>query len=369
MKILHRYILWQILLYTALCMGVFIFVLVAGKVIRDGAELLAVGRVSFSLFLELFGMLVLYVFTYALPLGLLTAILLVLGRLSAQREIVAIKAAGISLYRIAVPIFFIAIIGTILNVLINTYLAPLSKSTYKYKIANVFKNNPGNYIQKRSFIKDFPGYMIYVEDKDGDTMKNLWVWEINNKREVTALLKADEGLFSFEENSQSILLTLHHGSAEKRSQNIKDEHSPILIFDELPLKLPLQVSSSNQKGIKYIHMLTTEELLALKKDAIDNNDWPTQIKIQTEIQKDFATAFSVFSLVVIAIPLGIKASRKETYANLALAVLLAGTYYTLLIIATWFDDQPQYRPDLIVWAPNILFQALGLIWLIKANKN
>ena len=146
MKILQRYIFWQILMYTALCMGVFVFVLVAGKVIRDGSELLAVGRVSFTLFLELFGMLVLYVFTYALPLGLLTAILLVLGRLSSQREIVAMKAAGLSLYRIAIPIFFIAILGTAMNLAINCYLAPKSKNTYKVRIANVFKDNPGDYI-------------------------------------------------------------------------------------------------------------------------------------------------------------------------------------------------------------------------------
>lgn len=118
-----------------------------------------------------------------------------------------------------------------------------------------------------------------------------------------------------------------------------------------------------------MYMLTSSELLDLKNEVKEQGDWGTQIKVQTELQKDFATAFSVFSLVAIAIPLGIKASRKETYANLALAVLLAGAYYGLLIMATWLTDHPQFRPDIVVWLPNLIFQVTGLIWLVKANKN
>ena len=87
-----------------------------------------------------------------------------------------------------------------------------------------------------------------------------------------------------------------------------------------------------------------------------------------QIQKNLAMAFSVLSLTLIGIPLGIKVSRKETYANLGLALTLAMGYYFLIIIVGWLEKAPQLRPDIIIWIPNLVFQSIG-IWLIfRANK-
>jgi lipopolysaccharide export system permease protein len=86
------------------------------------------------------------------------------------------------------------------------------------------------------------------------------------------------------------------------------------------------------------------------------------MRVQITIQEKFATAFSVLSFALVAIPLGIKVSRKETSANLGLGLLLALGYYFASIVVGWLDNYPALRPDLIVWLPNIVFQGLGL-WL------
>lgn len=343
-------------------MGVFVFVLVSGKVIRDGPELLMVGGVSGWMLLELMSFLVMYVFVYALPLGLLTATLLVLGRMSSQREIVAMKASGLSLFNISIPIFFLAAVGTFLSVGINTYLAPLSKSRYKEKIANVIKEDPNKFIQKGAFVKDFPGYIIYIEDKEGAEMRGLWIWGQVPGGGVKGLLRADHGIFSYQDDCQCLLLTLFNGIAEHRD----GDASNLLLFEELPLRLPLKLGSEKKRGLGDMQLLTLPELFALKKVTKDPAE---KIQIMTEIQKDIAAGFSVFALVTLAIPLGIKASRKETYANLVLAVILAGAYYCSLIMLTWFDNRPDLRPDLLVWIPNIIFQLLGFFWFWRVNKH
>lgn len=92
-------------------------------------------------------------------------------------------------------------------------------------------------------------------------------------------------------------------------------------------------------------------------------------QIDTEIQRKFAMAFSVLALVLIAVPLGIKASRAETYANLGIAVVLSMLYYGMIILVTWFDEMPNLRPDILIWIPNIVFIILGLYLLKKANRN
>ena len=58
------------------------------------------------------------------------------------------------------------------------------------------------------------------------------------------------------------------------------------------------------------------------------------------IQKNFALAFSVFSLAVFGVPLAIQVGRKETYANLGIALVIAMTYYFLIIIVSWLEDVP-----------------------------
>src|SRR5690606_10503864 len=123
-RLLHRYIFRQVLVACLLSLALFVFVLVAGNAIRQIVGLVAGGRLSIGEFLYFIGLLVPGVAAYALPLGLLTGILLVLGRLSAQSEIQAMKAAGISLYTIASPILLIAMLGSAFSLWVTFHHGP-----------------------------------------------------------------------------------------------------------------------------------------------------------------------------------------------------------------------------------------------------
>ena len=74
-------------------------------------------------------------------------------------------------------------------------------------------------------------------------------------------------------------------------------------------------------------------------------------------------------MVVLAVPLGIKASRTETFANLAMAVALAMSYYMMTVVISWLEKYPHMRPDILIWAPNLLFQAVGTILIWRSSKN
>lgn len=361
-------------------MGLFVFVLVAGNAMRDVVGLLAGGRLSIGLFLKLLALLIPYVVAYALPLGMLTAVLMVFGRLSAQREITAMKSAGLSLYRIAAPVFLVAFMGTVLCVAINFYYAPMAKHTYRASIKNLLRENPLQFIQQRTFIKDFPGYVLYVGERNGRTMSDFWIWELDEEDRVSIFLKANRGEFTYDEQADAIVLTLFQGSGEKREHvaldNLDNPASlPTLMFDELSIRLPLSEFFGNSSMHKSLSMSTLGELITLRNEAYAREQagvagaFKERIKIQTQIQKGFAMAFSIFALASIAIPLGIKANRSETYANLALAVALALSYYFFVILATWLQGAPRLRPDLLVWVPNLAFQSLGFYLLYRTNKH
>jgi lipopolysaccharide export system permease protein len=87
------------------------------------------------------------------------------------------------------------------------------------------------------------------------------------------------------------------------------------------------------------------------------------------MSRHFAMAFSVFSLSVFAIPLGIRVSRTETYANFALALVIAFAYYFSLILIGWIQNRPEYRPEILVWVPNLAAQGIGFWLLARANRH
>ncbi|HAV12342.1 MAG TPA: YjgP/YjgQ family permease [Opitutae bacterium] len=376
LKLLHRHILKEILLATGMAMGLFIFVLLMGNALRDVAELVAAGKLGVGIFFKLIGLLIPYVAAYALPLGMLTGTLMALGRLSSQQEIVAMKAAGISLYQIASPVFLISFVGMILGVLVNLHYAPQSRLAYKQLMAEAITQNPIGFIEEKRFINEFPGYVIYMGGREGQTMQDFWIWELDDEKRVTRFVRASEGQLDFDEKANELVLTLKNGTAEMRSEkspeSFGDDMPNSLFFGELPLALPLdQLFGEKGKRRKArTKEMTFSQLMDRRDQAlaaeVESGEGMSEerLKVQVHMQKNFAMAFSVFSLAIFGVPLAIQAGRKETYANLAIALIIAMTYYFLMIIVSWMEENPALRADILIWIPNILFQAVGF-WLMR----
>ena len=142
MGTLNKYILKQVLISSLLTVGLFVFVLVLGNVMKQVIGELASGKLSFEFFLKIVGLIIPAVIPYALPMGMLTGILLVFGRMSAQSEVIAIKAIGRSIFSMAAPVFLVAIIASLISVAINFNYAPVANRTYKSALKNLIRENP-----------------------------------------------------------------------------------------------------------------------------------------------------------------------------------------------------------------------------------
>ncbi len=376
LPLLHRYILKEVLVATMLAMALFVFVLLLGNLFKDAASLFAAGKVDIWFFLKLVGLLIPYVASYALPLGVLTGALIALGRLSSQQEITAMKSAGMSLYQIASPVFLISFIGMVAGILINLQYAPQSRIAYKRMTVAAVSKNPTEFIKKRRFINEFPGYVIYMGDQDGTVMKDFWIWQLDEQQRVKLFLRAREGELNFDRENNKLVLLLRDGTAEKRDEDdpeaLTGDSLRSLFFGEFPLELPLDTlfGVKNQKRAK-IKELPFAQLMKARKAELEKENGEGMSKmrmnIQMHIQKNFAMAFSVFSLSVFGVPLAIRVGRKESYANLAIAVVIALTYYFLIVVVSWFDGSRSLRPDLLIWLPNIIFQVCGFIMIKKAG--
>ena len=108
--------------------------------------------------------------------------------------------------------------------------------------------------------------------------------------------------------------------------------------------------------------LNVEAGRATAKDAREQAR--AEMRVRLTVQEKFTTAFSVLAFAIVAVPLGIKVSRRETSANLGVGLGLVLSYYFLTVMVKWLDRHPEYRPDLLLWVPNILFVALA-VWLLR----
>lgn len=385
MKIIHRYIFRSVLFSSLAAVGLFVFLLLAGNILKDIIGLLMTGRLNLQMFLQLMLLLIPYVVSYALPLGILTGLLMALGRLSANREVVALKSVGISIFHIATPVITVALLGVVLSALINCFYAPEAKTRYRNVLSNTVRQSPLSFVAPKTFIHEFTGYVLYVGEKSGNTLKDFWIWELDDNYNAIKLLRAREGKFNYDAKGDALILTLVEGFSEMRSaRNPNDLQSirPTVSFRVARLRLPLDRllgRKSNYVSLSTLNiyqLMDRKEMLAEKITQLENEVDADERKItiaekiivQMQIQKNIAMAFSVLSLTLIGIPLGIKVSRKETYANLALALALAMGYYFLIIIVGWLEKAPHLRPDLIIWVPNLVFQATGLWLIFRADK-
>lgn len=316
----------------------------------------------------------------ALPLGMLTAILLVLGRMSSSNEILAMKAAGISIYRIGAPIFFLATLGTGVATGISLYYAPLAKSSYRNQLSELVKNDPLRFVQPQTYIKDFPGYVIYVRTREDPGMRDIYIWDLSDDNRTTRFIEAETGELTYNEQTNSIELLLKNAVAEVRDsedlENFQDMSLPPMHFGEIPLRLSLDEILGESASEGKLSLMTLNQLLEKRRNLQKTgSEQPEEeirdrlIEIQMAIQTNLAMAFAVISLSSIALPLSIKISRSESYANIAVAVMLGITYLVIFTMLKWLEQKPELRPDILIWLPNILFQSIGLYALNRSNQH
>jgi lipopolysaccharide export system permease protein len=353
-------------------------VVMIGNAMKDLLGHVLAGQLDSDTLVHLIFLMIPVVVSYAMPMGILTGILLVLGRMSSDREITALRASGLSVAWLSAPILFFALIGVVVATLINFEFMPRAKVAYETELAQAVRANPLSFITPKTFIRDFPGLVIYAGDKKSAVLKDFWLWELDTQNRVKRFARADSGRVDYDEKNNKLILTLEHAQIEVRDSKDPEnftEARGAALMDEATFDLPLgKLSGSGTINVKQ-KWLTFDQLLQEwrrlnKPDAAVTavERQKKQMRVQITIQEKFASAFSVLSFALFAIPLGIKVSRKETSANLVIGLGLFMAYYFATFAVGWLENAPAWRPDLLMWAPNLVLQAIGFWMFYRVDR-
>jgi len=380
-RILDRHVLTETAVASGVATGAFIFIMAAGNVLSQVSAAIATGRVTAFEGLELVGLLLPGLIPYVLPMGMLTGVLMAFGRMGAQHELTAMKAGGLSLLRIAAPALWLTAALALAAAWINLEVSTRANDEYRRVLMGSVKDNPASLITPGEINRQFKGLIIQARERNGPVLRDLWIWRLDAEGRLFETIHTVEGrLTKVDKPDGSAVLRLVAISAQVDTRRPGDDGfkfpSVTKEAGQAPLEFP--VSGVFKEGSGHDRKLrwhTTAELLELmdKGWQVPPNATPAQLAEsrmmpRTQLMAHLASAFSIFSLALLAVPLAVRVGRSETFVNAAIALAVALSYYVLSSAAAWVKN-PAFRPDLLVWLPNIIVVTVALMLFRRASKH
>jgi lipopolysaccharide export system permease protein len=359
MKLIDRFISRELIVNVSFAIAVLSLVLVVGNIFRKLLPLLVNHDVPMEYLIAFIAYVLPFSLIFTIPWGLLTAILLVFGRLSADNELIALRANGVSITRISIPLAGVAIVSTVICLWLNVQVAPAAQEKLRSTIFDLATRNPMALFGSDQVIDDFPGRRIYVGKKEGNKLENITVFEMNDKSLPVKVTYARTGMLEADLSNKQILMHLYRARYQER--DAKDPYNVHKIRDGINMvegTLPISLDELYEKEKKrpYRSALSIQQLL----DQLRSEDKRERSASRTELNKRFSFPFACVAFAIIGVPLGVTAHRRETSIGFAMGLIVATTYFLFVIIGDTLRGNPHAHPELLVWFPNILFIVLGI---------
>ena len=383
MNLLDRYIFKSVFFTCAAAIGMFAFIVLVPNVARDLMAYVLAGQLPAMMVVKLIALLIPHAVTYALPMGMLTGVLLTLGRLSADSELTAMRAAGLSVPRVARPVVLLAAASIALGLYLNFEWMPRARVEYYRSLSAAVRANPLSLIVPKTFIRDFSGFVIYVGEKEGGIMRDIWVWELDPERRARRIYHAESGRIDYNESENAVIITPIHVQVETRDaknpERLVDPQLVVSVGQWEPLTFSLESIFTRAGSARMKQEWLTYDQLQAERERRAREPLPTEpaaaekarlerAKLDLIFHDKINTSLAVLSLAMIGIPLGIKVSRRETSANFGVAVGLTLAFYLMTVLIKALDRNPEFRPDLLLWVPNLLFICAGIYLMRKVEK-
>jgi lipopolysaccharide export system permease protein len=316
---------------------------------------------------------------YVLPFGMLTAVLLVFGRFSADQELTAVRASGVSLVSLVTPVLFLSLGLCVLCAVFNLWIAPECRNAYKNLIFQYGARTVSTLMTEDRFIDEIPGMIIYIRKKDGDDLEDVRIYGLKGT-EITNQVSAAAARINYDPQAQTIEFELKDVLLRQRyERDPKDDET--FIGPPAPEKPPewfmMKSGAITTNPIDLAPLFRGERKAKLSemnlKQLIRERDereaqGVSNMPVRVQIHRQLSFSFACFAFTLVAIPLAIQAHRRETSIGIAIALVLVMIYFSFIIIGDALESKEHLQPHLILWFPNFLFQAVGAVLLNRANR-
>ncbi len=364
--ILSRYILNEMIPPFFMNMLFFLFIFVMRQVLEI-TNLIVNYQVSVIHFILLLAYSMPFFVVYIIPMSVMLAVLLTFLRLSNDNEVIALKAGGISIYRLIPPVILFGFINAVATAGMAIWGLPKAESAYRQLAFDVVRSNFHVGLKERQFNDSFDGIMFYVNDIDLKTRFLLDVFINDHRKEgINSTIVAPKGFLFQSSDPYRYILRLYQGTLNQVNLSSKAAHS--IRFETYDLQLDLKDALS---GAKTRRKKETEMNLAELAAVIENARQKDKryFSAVMEYHKKFSIPFSCIALALLAVPLGIQSQTARKSAGLGIGLMAFLIYYLLLSAGFMLGQSGMYPPAVGMWAPNIIMGGAGIYLLVQTAND
>jgi len=358
MKILRTHIIKDFFSVSIFSLLILSMVMFMGNLMKISDMVISKG-VNIIDALKIFSFFIPYLLGFTIPLSFLLGVLLVMGRLIADNEITAIRVAGISLFKILNIFLLLGIIFSLLLFILNDRMIPDFHYRYRSQIKNIYSKNISAFIEPGIFLDHFENYILYVTDKNGTKLKNVYIYEIDKKQGSTKTIFAKEGEFVVE--NDILTIKLEDGFRDETIATDKTELYRLdfkVFFMDIPIQKKEKITVNKKPADMQLKELR-EKIRHLKSLNVD----PTEL--QAEFHKRISFSFSVITFVILGFGISLIVKHREKSINFVIAFVAAISYYLLFILGETLIDYRLISPLLGMWIPNLIIGSIGGFLLFK----
>lgn len=372
MRIITRYILREIAVPFSLGLAIFTLILLVARILKlvelvvnRGVPLLDVAKV-FSYILPAF-------LEVTVPMALLLGVLVALGRLSSDSEIVALKAAGVGLRQIAWPVAVFAGIVYVFALGLSVYARPWGNRLLRTGLYEIAKQRAAAGIKPQIFNDDFSGLVIYVDqiEPPGNRLHGILISDTRGVQDAPrgiteatssekSTIVAQMATLLTDESKQAISLQLQNGSLHSLDRLDHSYHRTDFGRYEITLDLNAALTATARERDP-----SEMSLVELRSSTPDEGEEPYGKEV--ELQRRFSIPFACLAFAAVALPLGLRPSNSVRSRGFMVSLGLILAYYLALTLGQSLAERGLVPTIPAVWLPNVLLLLFAALLLRRTT--
>jgi lipopolysaccharide export system permease protein len=371
--VLDRYLLKQLLMPFLFGVGAFSSIGVSVGALFDLIRKITTVNLPLDIAAQVFFLQIPMYISYALPMSTLLATLMMFSRLSTDSELIALRSAGISSYRLVLPAVMLSFMITGASFAFNEAIVPAANYRATNTLATALKEDTKKFQEKNILSQEYTDIktatgvnekvlsrIFYANEFNGDQLTGLTVLDFSQGN-LTQIISAKaakwevgKGRWRFTDGT--IYVVAPDGS-----------YRNIFKFDQQEIQLPrTPLDLANQKQ-DWMEMNITELRSALRL-ADDSGDQKQADKMRLRIQQKLAIPFVCLVFGLIGSTLGMRPQRSGKGTSFALSILIIFAYYLISFICDSLGLLTILSPYVAAWFPTVTGLGVGTFLLNRADR-
>jgi lipopolysaccharide export system permease protein len=323
-------------------------------------------EISFVDFVRLFLYLFPNMFLYSIPMAAMMGVIISFTRLSADTEILAFKASGISLYQMLPPVIIVSAAIAILAGYFSAALIPKSEIAMKQLMFQVAKEKIDKGIKEHQFTEALGDLVVYVDsiDKENGKWTNVWVSDMRGQTNPVITM-AQFGTMEAQIDNMLVTITLENGSLHRPDDN----RSQIISFDKYTINIPLQpptvLDGEDVTRLDVSSLTMTQLQESIKKVGHESREGRDML---VQYHKRIVLPVGCFILSLLGMPLGLQAGPGRKAAGVPLGLAFFILYYIFFTMGKNFAVDNGYPVGPSMWMANGVFLVITMYFLRQTAK-